>query len=51
MGELKIADVRAQTALSTDFESFSTLKPDPQPEAAVNAMLNDFLPWGRCGRP
>jgi hypothetical protein len=53
MGELKIADVRAQTALSllTDFENFSTLKPDPQPEAAVNAMLNDFLPWGRCCRP
>src|SRR5258705_2663595 len=37
MGELKVADVRAQVALSihADFENFSTFKPRPQQEAAV----------------
>src|SRR6266704_1768869 len=41
MGEIKIADVRAQVALSlySDFEDFTTLKPGPRQEAAVNAML------------
>ena len=50
MGEIKVADVRAQVALSmfTDFENFSTLKPGPHQEAAVNAMLNDLIPWGRA---
>jgi NAD(P)H-dependent FMN reductase len=50
MGEIKIADVRAQVALSlfTDFENFSTLKPGPQQEAAVNAMLDDLVPWGQA---
>ncbi|HTE40268.1 MAG TPA: NAD(P)H-dependent oxidoreductase [Steroidobacteraceae bacterium] len=48
MGEIKVADVRAQVALSlfTDFENFSTLKPGPHQEAAVNAMLNDLVAWG-----
>src|SRR5437762_6057187 len=47
MGEIKIADVRAQVALSMhdDFESFTTLKPRPRQEAAVNAMLDDLIPW------
>jgi NAD(P)H-dependent FMN reductase len=50
MGELKIADVRAQVGLSlfTDFENFSTFKPAPHQEAAVNAMLDDLIPWGRA---
>jgi NAD(P)H-dependent FMN reductase len=50
MGELKVADVRAQVALSlyTDFESFTTFKPAPQQEKAVNAMLDDLLPWGEA---
>ncbi len=48
MGEIKVADVRAQVALSmhTDFENFATFKPRPQQEAAVNAMLNDLVAWG-----
>ena len=52
MGEIKIADVRAQVALSlfTDFESFSTFKPRPQQEAAVNAMLDDLVPWAQALR-
>ena len=49
MGEIKVADVRAQVALSmyTDFENFSTLKPRPQQQAAVNTMLDDLIAWGR----
>ncbi len=50
MGEIKIADVRAQVGLSlfTDFENFSTFKPAPHQEATVNAMLDDLIPWGRA---
>ena len=50
MGEIKIADVRAQVALSlfTDFENFTAFKPQPGQEAAVEAMLNDLMPWGRA---
>ena len=50
MGEIKIADVRAQVALSlfTDFENFSTFKPAPHQETAVNAMLNDLVAWGQA---
>jgi NAD(P)H-dependent FMN reductase len=50
MGEIKIADVRAQVALSlfTDFENFTTFKPQPSQEAAVEAMLNDLIPWSRA---
>ncbi|MGH9723101.1 MAG: NADPH-dependent FMN reductase [Bryobacteraceae bacterium] len=50
MGEVKVADVRAQVALSlyTDFENFSTLKPGPQQEPAVNAMLDDLVAWGQA---
>ena len=50
MGEIKVADVRAQVALSmfTDFENFSTLKPGPHQEAAVNAMLDDLIAWGQA---
>ena len=45
MGEIKVAAVRAQVALSmyTDFENFSTFTPRPQQEAAVNAMLDDLV--------
>ena len=53
MGELKVADVRAQVALSiyTDFENFTTLKPGPRQEGAVNAMLDDVVAWGRALQP
>jgi len=39
-----------QVALSlyTDFENFSTFKPGPRQEAAVNAMLDDLVPWGEA---
>jgi hypothetical protein len=50
MGEIKVADVRAQVALSlsSDFEHFSTFKPRAQQEAAVNAMLDDLVAWGEA---
>jgi NAD(P)H-dependent FMN reductase len=48
MAELQIATVRAQVMLSlyTDFEKFSTFKPAPHQEAAVNSMLNQVIAWG-----
>jgi NAD(P)H-dependent FMN reductase len=47
MGELQIADVRAQVVLSlyTDFENFSTFKPAEHQERSVSAMLNQVLAW------
>jgi NAD(P)H-dependent FMN reductase len=48
MGEIQVADVRAQVALSlfTDFENFSTFKPAIMHEKSVNAMLDQVLAWG-----
>jgi NAD(P)H-dependent FMN reductase len=48
MGELQVADVRAQVTLSmtTDFESYTTFKPGPQHKAAVNTMLDQLIAWG-----
>lgn len=48
MGELQIADVRAQVALSlrTDFENFTTFKPAAHHEKAVGAMLDQVIAWG-----
>jgi NAD(P)H-dependent FMN reductase len=48
MGELQVADVRAQVALSlyTDFENFTTFKPGPQHEPSLKAMLDQLLKWG-----
>jgi NAD(P)H-dependent FMN reductase len=48
MGELQIADVRAQVALSlsADFENYTTFKPGPRQESSVNAMLDQVLAWG-----
>ena len=48
MGELQVADVRAQVMLSlfTDFENFAVFKPAAHQEAAVNAMLDQVITWG-----
>ena len=48
MGELMIADVRAQVALSlfTDFENFSVFKPAPHQDKAVHAVLDQVIAWG-----
>jgi NAD(P)H-dependent FMN reductase len=48
MGELQVADVRAQVALSlyTDFENFTTFKPAAQHEGSLKAMLDQLVAWG-----
>jgi NAD(P)H-dependent FMN reductase len=48
MGELQVADVRAQVMLSlyTDFENFSVFKPAQRHEASVNGMLDQVVAWG-----
>lgn len=48
MGELQIADVRAQVMLSlyTDFENFSTFKPASHHEKTLNTMLDQLISWG-----
>ena len=49
-GELQIADVRAQLALSlfTDFENFSVFKPGPQHEATLTTVLDQTVTWGKA---
>ncbi|MFT3928542.1 MAG: NAD(P)H-dependent oxidoreductase [Myxococcales bacterium] len=48
MGELMVADVRAQVMLSvyTDFEHFSKFNPSPRHEQEVNVVLDQVLAWG-----
>lgn len=47
MGELQVADVRAQVGLSlfTDFENFSVFKPAAHHEDSVNTMLDQVVAW------
>lgn len=47
MGELQVADVRAQVGLSlfTDFENFTVFKPAPHHEETVHAMLEQLNAW------
>ena len=47
MGEIKVADVRAQVALSlfTDFENFTTFKPRENQGQALNAMADEVIAW------
>jgi len=48
MGELQVADVRAQVMLSlfTDFENFSVFKPAAHHGKNVNDMLDQLVAWG-----
>ena len=47
LGEVKVADVRAQVALSllTDFENFTTFKPHEKHDKAVHAMADEVIAW------
>jgi NAD(P)H-dependent FMN reductase len=47
MGELQIADVRAQVMLSlfTDSENFTTFQPAPAHAQALNTMLDQLIAW------
>jgi NAD(P)H-dependent FMN reductase len=48
MGELQVADVRAQVMLSlfTDFENFTVFKPAARHEATVSTLLDQLIAWG-----
>jgi NAD(P)H-dependent FMN reductase len=50
MAELQVADVRAQVALSlfTDFENFSTFKPQALHLKSLTTMLDQLLKWGEA---
>jgi hypothetical protein len=47
MGELQVADVRAQVALSlfTDFVNFHELKPAAHHADAVGVVLDQVVAW------
>jgi NAD(P)H-dependent FMN reductase len=47
MGELQVADVRAQVMLSlfTDFENFTAFKPAQHHEKNVHALLDQLVAW------
>jgi NAD(P)H-dependent FMN reductase len=47
MGELQVADVRAQVALSlhTDFKDFSRFTPAPHQAQAVDTVLDQVVAW------
>ena len=57
MGELQVADVRAQVILSlaTDFENYVAFKPAARHDALVATMLDQLISWAvalqtvRCG--
>jgi NAD(P)H-dependent FMN reductase len=46
-GELQLADVRAQLALSlvNDFENYSVFKPNAQHETALGLVLDQTVAW------
>jgi NAD(P)H-dependent FMN reductase len=48
MGEIKVADVRAQVMLSlyTDFENFTTFRPHEHHDKALHAMTDEVIAWG-----
>jgi len=50
MAELMVATVRAQVMLSlfTDFENFSTFKPDPRHEREVQTLFDQLIAWGHA---
>jgi NAD(P)H-dependent FMN reductase len=50
MGELQVADVRAQVALSlyTDFKDFSQFTPDPMHAEALGRVLDQVVAWSNA---
>ncbi|MDR7277411.1 NADPH-dependent FMN reductase [Catenuloplanes atrovinosus] len=53
MGELQVADVRAQVALSlsTDFQNWTVFTPGAHHEATVNTMLDQLIAWSTALAP
>jgi NAD(P)H-dependent FMN reductase len=52
-GELQLADVRSQVALSmhTDFENFSVFKPGPHQADALDTTLDQVVAWSEALAP
>ncbi|GAB4051401.1 hypothetical protein GCM10028775_27960 [Catellatospora paridis] len=52
-GELQLADVRSQVALSlfTDFENFSVFKPGQFQRDALDTTLDQVVAWSRALAP
>jgi NAD(P)H-dependent FMN reductase len=52
LAELQVATVRQEVPLSliTDFESYTTFKPDPGRAKLVGTMLDQLVLWGRALR-
>ena len=52
-GELQMADVRSQVALSlaTDFENYRTFTPGPRQSAVATAMLDQVVAWSNALAP
>lgn len=50
MGEIKVAAVRSQVALSlfTDFENYQKFKPSPHHQKSVQAMIDEVIAWGEA---
>lgn len=50
MAEVMVATVRPQVMLSlfSDFENFTTFKPDPRHEKEVHTMLDQLVSWGNA---
>lgn len=48
LAELQVATVRAQVMLSikSDFENYTTFKPDPHHEKGVSTVLDQVVAWG-----
>jgi NAD(P)H-dependent FMN reductase len=52
-GELMMADVRAQVALSlaADFENYSVFKPQERQDKAVHTLLDQVVAWSNALKP
>ncbi len=50
VGELQMADVKAQVglSLSTDFENYTTFKPDPSRVKQLESLFNQLVPWAEA---
>ena len=53
MGELQVADVRAQVMLSlySDFENYRVFKPAAHHETSLETMLDQVIAWGNALKP
>ncbi|MGP4009294.1 NADPH-dependent FMN reductase [Streptomyces sp. 4N124] len=53
VGELQMADVRQQVTLSlrTEFEDFSTLKPNEYSAEALNTLFDQVVAWSQALAP